>query len=207
MMKKIVFLFFALFPLVAVAQGSAEALLDKAVAVIKSDAAVQMDYDYTVYDDDDVIVYSDNGTMKLDNDRYSLTMENMKVWCDGKVQWSYMKDIDEVYITGADSEEAQNLSPLYIMEKYRENYSMVLVDKGTSAMVILTSKESEEEVERLELVIDKETARLQSLFIYMSAQGKVEVFLNNYVAKCSFGRNEYECPINAFPTAEIIDMR
>ena len=207
MMKKIVFLFFALFPLVAVAQGSAEALLDKAVAVIKSDAAVQMDYDYTVYDDDGVIVYSDNGTMKLDNDRYSLTMENMKVWCDGKVQWSYMKDIDEVYITGADSEEAQNLSPLYIMEKYRENYSMVLVDKGTSAMVILTSKESEEEVERLELVIDKETARLQSLFIYMSAQGKVEVFLNNYVAKCSFGRNEYECPINAFPTAEIIDMR
>lgn len=207
MMKKIVFLFFALFPLVAVAQGSAEALLDKAVAVIKSDAAVQMDYDYTVYDDDDVIVYSDNGTMKLDNDRYSLVMENMKVWCDGKVQWSYMKDIDEVYITGADSDEAQNLSPLYIMEKYRESYSMVLVDKGTSAMVILTSKEPEEEVERLELVIDKETARLQSLFIYMSAQGKVEVFLNNYVAKCSFGRNEYECPVNAFPTAEIIDMR
>ena len=63
MMKKIVFLFFALFPLVAVAQGSAEALLEKAVAVIKSDAAVQMDYDYTVYDDDGVIVYSDNGTM------------------------------------------------------------------------------------------------------------------------------------------------
>lgn len=206
MMKKIVFLFFALFPLVAVAQGSAEALLEKAVAVIKSDAAVQMDYNYTVYDDDGVIVYSDNGTMKLDNDRYSLVMENMKVWCDGKVQWSYMKDIDEVYITGADSEEAQNLSPLYIMEKYRENYSMALVDKGASAMVVLTSKESEE-VERLELVIDKETARLKSLFIYMSAQGKVEVFLNNYVAKCSFGRKEYECPVNAFPTAEIIDMR
>ena len=207
MMKKIVFLFFALFPLVAVAQGSAEALLEKAVAVIKSDAAVQMDYDYTVYDDDGVIVYSDNGTMKLDNDRYSLVMENMKVWCDGKVQWSYMKDIDEVYITGADSEEAQNLSPLYIMEKYRENYSMALVDKGASAMVVLTSKESEEEIERLELVIDKETARLQSLFVYMPAQGKVEVFLNNYVAKCSFGRKEYECPVNAFPTAEIIDMR
>ena len=206
MMKKIVFLFFALFPLVAVAQGCAEALLEKAVAVIKSDAAVQMDYDYTVYDDDGVIVYSDNGTMKLDNDRYSLVMENMKVWCDGKVQWSYMKDIDEVYITGADSEEAQNLSPLYIMEKYRENYSMALVDKGASAMVVLTSKEPEE-VERLELVIDKETARLQGLFIYMPAQGKVEVFLNNYVAKCSFGRKEYECPVNAFPTAEIIDMR
>ena len=105
MMKRSVILFFAFFPLFAVAQNGAVAMLDKAVAVIKSDAAVQMDYDYTVYDDDDVIVYSDNGTMRLDNDRYSLIMENMKVWCNGKVQWSYMKDIDEVYITDADSEE------------------------------------------------------------------------------------------------------
>lgn len=207
MMKRIVILLFALFPLFAVAQNGAAAMLDKAVAVIKSDAAVQMDYDYTVYDDDDVIVYSDNGTMKLDNDRYSLVMENMKVWCDGKVQWSYMKDIDEVYITDADSEEAQNLSPLYIMERYRTNYALSLVDKGSSAVVVLTAGDAEEEIGKIELAIDKKSARLQSLFIYMPSQGRVEVFLNNYVAKCSFGRKEYECPVNAFPTAEIIDMR
>lgn len=206
-MKKIVFLFFAFLPLFAVAQDGAEALLDKAVAAIRSDAAVQMDYDYTVYDDDDVIVYSDNGTMKLDNERYSLLMENMRVWCDGTTQWSYMKDIDEVYITGADSEEAQNLSPLYIMEKYRTGYTLALEDKGVSAVVVLTAKDSEEEVSKLELNIDKKSARLHSLFIYMPAQGKVEVFLNNYVAKCSFGAKDYECPVNEFPTAEVIDMR
>lgn len=207
MMKRIVILLFALFPLFAVAQNGAAAMLDKAVAVIKSDAAVQMDYDYTVYDDDDVIVYSDNGTMKLDNDRYSLVMENMKVWCDGKVQWSYMKDIDEVYITDADSEEAQNLSPLYIMERYRTNYALSLVDKGPSAVVVLTAGDAEEEIGKIELAIDKKSARLQSLFIYMPSQGRVEVFLNNYVAKCSFGDKDYECPVNAFSTAEIIDMR
>ena len=209
-MRYILFLLVAMLQMPLLAQGGnneTDALLDKVVAGIKAAAPVQMDYTYTVYDDESQLVQADKGVIFIDNDRYALLMEFMKVWCDGKVQWSYMKDIDEVYITGADSEEAQNLSPLYIMEKYRENYSMALVDKGASAMVVLTSKESEEEIERLELVIDKETARLQSLFIYMSAQGKVEVFLNNYVAKCSFGRKEYECPVNAFPTAEIIDMR
>lgn len=206
-MKRFILLLVVLLPLFAAAQGDAAALLDGAVAVIKADAAVQMGYDYTVYDDDDVIVYSDNGVMRLDNDRYSLIMENMKVWCDGKTQWSYMKDIDEVYITAADSEEAQNLSPLYIMEKYRENYTLALVDKGALAVVVLTAKDSEEEVDRVELSIDRKTARLQSLFIHMSAQGKVEVFLNDYVAKCSFAAKEYECPVEEFPTAEIIDMR
>ena len=206
-MKRILFLFLMLLPLCAVAQDKAVALLDKAVAAIRSDAAVQMDYGYTVYDDDGEVVYSDKGTMKLDNERYSLIMEDMKVWCDGKVQWSYMRDIDEVYITSADSEEAQNLSPLYIMEKYRENYKVSLEDKGTTALVVMTAMDADAEVDRLELLMDKKNARLQSLFIYMPAQGRIEVFLNNYVAKCSFGADEYVCPVDEFRTAEIIDMR
>ena len=206
-MKKIIVFLFALLPSLLFAQKDANAILDKAVARMKADAALQMNYDYTVYDDDDVIVYSDNGTMLLDNGCYSLLMENMKVWCDGKSQWSYMKDIDEVYITDADSEEAQNLSPLYIMEKYRENYKVSLEDKGTTALVVMTAMDADAEVDRLELLMDKKNARLQSLFIYMPAQGRIEVFLNNYVAKCSFGAGEYVCPVDEFRTAEIIDMR
>ena len=196
-----------LLPLCAVAQGGAVALLDRAVAAIRTDAAVQMDYGYTVYDDDGAVVYSDKGTMKLDNERYSLIMDNMKVWCDGQVQWSYMADIDEVYITAADSEEAQNLSPLYIMEKYRENYKLSYEDKGAVALVVMMAMDAEAEVGRLELLMDKKNARLQSLFIYMPAQGRIEVFLNNYVARCSFAAGEYVCPVDEFHTAEIIDMR
>ena len=155
-MKKIIVLLFALLPSLLFAQKDANVLLDKAVAKMKADAALQMNYDYTVYDDDDVIVYSDNGTMLLDNGRYSLLMENMKVWCDGKTQWSYMKDIDEVYITDADSEEAQNLSPLYIMEKYRDNCSLSLVSKEGISVVTLKSNDSESEVDKVELYITKE---------------------------------------------------
>ena len=206
-MKRILFLFLMLLPLCAVAQGGAVALLDRAVAAIRTDAAVQMDYGYTVYDDDGAVVYSDKGTMKLDNERYSLIMDNMKVWCDGQVQWSYMADIDEVYITAADSEEAQNLSPLYIMEKYRENYKLSYEDKGAVALVVMMAMDAEAEVGRLELLMDKKNARLQSLFIYMPAQGRIEVFLNNYVARCSFAAGEYVCPVDEFHTAEIIDMR
>ena len=82
-MKKIIVFLIALLPSLLFAQKDANAILDKAVARMKADAALQMNYDYTVYDDDDVIVYSDNGTMLLDNGCYSLLMENMKVWCDG----------------------------------------------------------------------------------------------------------------------------
>lgn len=196
-------------PLLASAQkDGAAALLDKVVATIKSDAALQMDYTYTIYDEDDAVVYKDNGTMKLDNDRYMLDMENMKVWCDGKTQWSYMKDIDEVYITDADSEEAQNLSPLYIMEMYRENCSLVKTAlEGNSVLVTMTAADVEAEVNKLELFVDAGTSRLTGMFVYMPGQGCVEVRLENYVPKCKFAKKTYECPVGIFPTAEIVDMR
>ena len=206
-MKKNILFLLLLVPSVLWAQKNATALLDKAAARIKADAALQMDYGYTVYDDDDAVVYDDSGIMLLDKGRYSLLMENMKVWCDGKTQWSYMKDIDEIYITEADSEEAQNLSPLYIMEKYRENYSASVVSKGAVSVVALVSRDNDDEVNKVELYINKETYRLERLVIYMPSQGKVEVFLKGYVAKCKLGDDTYVCPVKSFSTAEVVDMR
>lgn len=208
-MRKIVLSLLLLSPLFALAQkDSAAALLDKVAATIKADAALQMDYTYIIYDDDDAVVYKDKGTMKLDGKRYALDMENMKVWCDGKTQWSYMKDIDEVYITAADSEEAENLSPLYIMEMYRENCSIERSDLDDgNVLVTMTMADVEAEVNKLELFVDVKTFRLTGMFVYMPGQGCIEVRLDNYVPKCKSAKDTYECRVMNFPTAEIVDMR
>ena len=117
--KNILLLFAVMFQLQSFAQDGG-ALLDKVATGIKNDAPVQMDYSYTVYDEDNSVVMKDNGMMRLDGERYSVIMDKMGVWCDGETQWSYMHEIDEIYITDSSSGEAQNLSPLYIMENYRK---------------------------------------------------------------------------------------
>lgn len=207
-MRNTILSFLLLCPLFAAAQNNAAALLDKIVSGMKADAALQLDYAYSVFDEDDAMVYSDNGTMKLDKECYALDMDNMKIWCDGTTQWSYMKDIDEVYITDAGSDEAQNLSPLYIMEMYRENYILEL-GKAPSGMLLvtMTAQDVEAEVNRLELLVDSGTSRLVGMFIYMPGQGHAEVQLENYIPKCKFASDSYKCPVENFPTAEIIDMR
>ena len=172
-MKRIILLALLLFPLCVSAQKDAAALLDKVVAVIKADAALQMDYVYTIYDEDDAVVYSDNGTMKLDNNCYMLDMENMKVWCDGMTQWSYMREVDEVYVTDAASDEAQNLSPLYIMEHYRHGRAVSVVDKGAVAVVKLHSL-ANAEAESVELHIQKNNNRLMKMLILIVGKIKTK---------------------------------
>ena len=120
-MKKIIFALLLLFPFALCAQeNEAVTLLENAIKKIKADAAVQMTFSCSVYDAGGAEQFADDGSLKLDGNRYSLLMSPMKLWCDGATQWSYMSGANEIYITDADSEEAQIYNPVYLMELYKK---------------------------------------------------------------------------------------
>lgn len=208
-MRYTLFLLLAMFQLPLFAQEAAvdaSAVLDKALAGLKKSLPVRMDYDYEVFDVDGEQLQSDKGIIYIDNNRYALLMQDMKVWCDGEVQWSYMREVDEIYVTDADSDEAQNLSPLYIMEYYREGYSASAVSEGGTVAVTLKSM-SGGDVESVQLFIRESDCRLVSMVISMPGQGSVLVKLDGYVANCGVGDEVFKCPVDEFAGCEIIDMR
>ncbi|MBQ5895202.1 MAG: outer membrane lipoprotein carrier protein LolA [Bacteroidaceae bacterium] len=185
----------------------ANAVLDKSLASLKSSLPVRMDYDYVVFDDNDEQLQRDKGFIYMDNNRYALLMQDMKVWCDGTTQWSYMREVDEIYVTDADSDEAQNLSPLYVMEHYREGFSASAVNQGGVVTVTLQAVDGDTDVENVQLLILESDYRLVAMVISMSGQGGVLVELDGYVAKCGVGDDVYRCPVDEFAGCEIIDMR
>ncbi len=206
-MRMIMFLVLALLqlPLFAQAAGEADAVLDKALAALKADAPVCMDYTYRVMDDDGELLQDDKGLIYMDGNRYALLMQDMKVWCDGKVQWSYMREVNEVYVTDAASDEAQSLSPIYIMEHYRAGRAVSVAAKDGVAVVELRSLAADAEC--VQLHIQQGNNRLVAMFIDMPGQGCVEVLLDGYTANCGADGSVFTCPVDQFPTAEIIDMR
>lgn len=209
-MRYLLFFFFAMLQLPLFAQKvevGADAVLDKALAGIKADLPVRMDYDYKVFDDNAELLLSDKGIIYIDNNRYALLMQDMKVWCDGVTQWSYMREINEVYVTDAEADEAQNLSPLYVMEHYREGFSRSAVSKDGFTAVMLKAMDEGSEVDSVLLLISEENYRLVSMMISMPGQGAVEVNLDGYVADCGVADDVFACPLDDYRDAEIIDMR
>ena len=207
-MRILLFLVLAMLQLPLFAQSADEAnvVLDKALAALKADAPVCMDYTYRVVDEDGELLQDDKGVIYVDGGRYALIMQDMKVWCDGKVQWSYMREVDEVYVTDAASDEAQSLSPIYIMEHYRAGRAVSLVYKGDVAVVELRSL-TDVAAEVVKLHIRKGDNRLVAMSIDMPGQGGVEVLLDGYTAKCGADGDVFVCPLDEFSTAEVIDMR
>lgn len=187
--------------------GKADALLDKVVASIKADAPVRMDYLYKVCDDDGTLVQSDKGVLYVDGQNYALLMDKMKVWCNGTIQWSYMSDVNEIYITDAVSDEAQNLSPLSIVENYRKGYKLSSTDKSSDVLLTLKAPSKGADVDKVELYVRKSDSRLARLVVYMSGQGCVDVSLAGYMPHCGVGQDVFECRLKEYPTAEVVDMR
>ena len=207
-MRILLFLVLAMLQLPLFAQSADEAnvVLDKALAALKADAPVCMDYTYRVVDEDGELLQDDKGVIYVDGGRYALLMQDMKVWCDGKVQWSYMREVNEVYVTDAASDEAQSLSPVFIMEHYRAGRAVSLVYKGDVAVIELRSL-TDVAAEVVKLHIRKGDNRLVAMSIDMPGQGGVEVLLDGYTAKCGADGDVFVCPLDEFSTAEVIDMR
>ena len=209
-MRLLIFLLLAMFQLPLFAQKAAvdaNVVLDNVLAGLKADAPVRMDYIYKVYDDDNELLQGDRGIIYVDNGRYALLMQDMKVWCDGTTQWSYMREVDEVYITDADSEEAQNFSPLYIVEHYRSVCELSAASKGGLVAVNLQAKGDDNGVGSIELLVSGDDNRLVSMTMYMPGQGRIDVELDGYVADCGADSALFACPLDEFSTAEIVDMR
>ena len=98
-----------------VAQDDAHKILDKAVARIKADAGVKMDFLITLYDFSGEEQYSDKGVLKIDGEKYALLSDQMKLWCDGETQWSYIASNNEIYISEPNADDARTFSPVHIM--------------------------------------------------------------------------------------------
>ena len=213
-MRRVLILFFLLPVALFAANDDAEKLLDKAVAKLKSDSGVQMQFEYSVYDADASLQYSEKGILLIDADKvakgkecFALLLEELKIWCDGTVQWNFSGQTNEIYITDASSPEAQNLSPLYIMEMYRAGYSAVMDSVNGRTEVTLETSSPDNNINKVKLLFAASTLRLESMFIYMAGQGYIEVALDAYTAHCTFPAGVYECPLKDYPTAEVVDMR
>lgn len=206
-MKKVYFLALLLLPTSLFSQAlDAVAFINKVMEKLKNDAIVEMSYNYKVYDEEELLT-ADEGVMILDGERYVLLLEGMKVWCDGKRQWSYVEISEEVYLTDAASDDAQNLSPLYIIEACRDGYESSIKFKDDIAIITLIAQAEDGLAERVEFTAGVKDCLLRAMNIYMFERGRIDIKLDNYKANCKFNDADFEFPAKDFPAAVVVDMR
>ena len=198
-MKRICFLItVTLFSLATYAQ-SAKSVLDKAAATISIKSGVKANFKMTGG------MGSSSGTIIINGKKFHATTPQATVWFDGKTQWTYVKDNDEVNVTNPNESQLQALNPYNFINLYKKGYDATLNSSGNNHVVHLTATSAERKIRELFITVDKKT--YHPTHVKLLQGKKWTVFDISDLKKQNVSDSQFTFNAKDFPKAEIIDLR
>ncbi|MDR0348080.1 MAG: outer-membrane lipoprotein carrier protein LolA [Tannerella sp.] len=163
-MKKYLYTAFSCLAVVFSAEAQqAEVILDKAAAAYESSNGIKAAFSANIRYEKEHISESFEGTIQMKGDKFVLTAPDMRTWFDGKTQWTYMVRTQEVNISIPSGDELQFANPMILLRNYKKGFSLSYTgestaDNGKMADDVLLVSKGNDEIDQVEMQIDKATA-------------------------------------------------
>jgi len=202
MMKKLfTWWMLALLPYCLSAQTDKQAaeILDKVLDELTASNGIRAEFGGT-----------ENGLLLLKGEKFYLSNGSIQSWYDGKTQWSYVADTEEVNISHPTPEELQAVNPYYLLMRYKTDFDYTY--KGSQTRngvkgheILLTPKHSD----RREIIRVFISKKHQPLAMRIEQDGRTVSDINVTSYKTDQGLEDGMFRFNKslYPNAEIIDLR
>ena len=198
-MKRICFLITSALLSAAIYAQTATGVLDKAAATVTMKEGVKADFKMSGS------MGSTTGTIVIKGKKFHATTPQASVWFDGKTQWTYMKDNDEVNISTPNESQLQAINPYNFLNLYKKGYKATLNSNGNNHVVHLTASSADRKIKELFVTVDKKT--YQPTQVKLLQGKKWTVFDITNLKKQATADAEFRFNAKEFPHAEIIDLR
>ena len=178
---------------------SAIKVLDKAASTIALKNGVKADFKMTGG------MGSASGTIVIKGKKFHATTPQATIWFDGKTQWTYLKDNDEVSVTTPNESQLQAINPYNFLNLYKKGYDATLNSSGNSHVVHLTATSTERKIKEIFITVDKKTNYPTQ--VKMLQGKKWTIFDISNLKKQNIPDSQFKFNSKDFPKAEIIDLR
>lgn len=198
-------------PAFAQQQVQAKAVLDKTATAFEKAGGVKLEFSIQTFHKGRAVGQS-TGVLQLKGEKFVLKTPEATTWFDGRTQWSYLTQSDEVNISTPTPEELQSINPYALLRLYQKGFSYKLgptqTFRGKSVYeVILTATGQHSELSRMVLYTTKETYQPVSILVENRDQGKSEITVTHYQAGLKYADSLFSFNKKHYPRAEIIDLR
>ncbi len=102
----------------------AKVILDKLAAKNKAFSTVTINFSYNLSNKDQNINETQKGVIRVKGSKYKIKLDNFEIISDGNTKWMYMKEVNEVQIENAvsEDEEASFLNPSDIFTMHEKDH-------------------------------------------------------------------------------------
>ncbi|RRD74848.1 cell envelope biogenesis protein LolA [Alloprevotella sp. OH1205_COT-284] len=144
---RILSLIITLFSITASAQTAKE-VLDKTAATLNKGAV-------TATFSSKGSMGSTGGIITMQGNKFVLTSSQAKIWFDGKTEWAWMQNSDEINVTNPTAAEMASINPMNFVYLYKRGYRAELSQKNKGFEVHLTAQNDKASIKEIYVMIDK----------------------------------------------------
>ena len=193
----------------AQAETNGRKVLDKAAAYIKNCGDMRVKFTATSFNGLEE-QGSTSGTMLLQGMKFHVVTPEMITWFDGKTQWAYMPENEEVNVTEPTQKEMQAMNPYAFIGLYKKNYRTTMREaslRGESTYEIhLVARNAEMAAQEIYVDIRKSDYRLLCVRVRQDNIWN-RISIQSLEANRNFSDADFTFPQDKYPNAEIIDLR
>ena len=209
MFRKKIFIFSILLCQFVAAQSSpqGEQVLSDLLNSAKT-SAVKTSFKLTVVDKNNTQTTS--GTFTLKSNKFILEMDAMKVWFDGKTQWSFIHQNNEVSITEPTEKELAETNPMAILSGFKSKCIIRFSAKNKSDQnhcIEMVPKLKNNEIVKIEVQVNKTNGNLFSIKIINKNGGNSILTTTNFQKGISIADNNFVFNPTKYKGVTINDLR
>ncbi|PIF02693.1 MAG: hypothetical protein CR965_00275 [Paludibacter sp.] len=184
--------------------------LDSLIELIKKNT-VQTNFTLISKQADNNTSFTTKGIFTIKGEKFILTTKEMNIYFNGKIQWMYVSDINEVSISEPNDLEVAKINPISLLNTYRE-ISVISINKKKSnnkvyVIELRPKKETNSDFQKIELKVKK--SNNYPIFIQLTDKkgGIVILELTQFHKKNEFNEREFDFNPKKYKDIEINDLR
>ncbi|AFJ07610.1 hypothetical protein PI172_2323 [Prevotella intermedia] len=185
----------------AFGQSSADAkkVLDNAAAIVGRRGGAAANFSITGGE-----MGRTSGSIAIKNNKFKAVTPETTIWFDGKTQWAYMKNTNEVNISTPNEAQRLSMNPYAFITMYKSGYRLSMKTTTDSYIVHLQAIHPARSMQEFYVTVSKAYYPQQIKML----QGKKWVTINiSNFRTASQANSNFRFKHSDAPSAEVIDLR
>ena len=145
-----------------------------------------------------------SGTINIKGNKFCAYTSTAIIWYDGKTQWTYNKNSDEVNISTPTEAQQQAMNPYKFINIYKNGFNMSSKNVGNNTQVHLTAQNQQRTIKELYITINK--SYQPTLVKMRTNKGWSVINITNFKKK-KLSDSVFKFNSKDYPSAEVIDLR
>jgi outer membrane lipoprotein-sorting protein len=206
-------LFLALI-LTAQQDPKAKSILDEVSTKTRTFKTISADFSFSMENKAMAINEKNDGSIKLKGQKYFVDLPGagIKVYSDGKSNWSYMKQGNQVTISTIEDSGSELMDPSSLFSIYEKGFtSKFIAEKNVGGKPVyqidLFPDKKEYDVSKISIEINKSTMMIQSAQLYGTDGNIYGIVVKKMETNKDFPDTEFVFDAKKFSDVEIIDLR